>query len=133
MGATLGVAMADSSRQVFLLVGDGSFQVTGQELSTMIRNKCWNVNVFLINNQGYTIERVVHDGPFNDIQPWKYHLLPEVFGGEKGFDCQTEEHLEKVLQMKGGDSVRFVEVHFDKLDYSETLRQVGQNMASISR
>lgn len=41
-----------------LCVGDGSFQVTGQDLSTYIRHKLKPV-VFLINNDGYTIERLV--------------------------------------------------------------------------
>jgi TPP-dependent 2-oxoacid decarboxylase len=45
-------------REVVLFVGDGSFQVTAQDLSTYIRNNLKPV-VFLINNDGYTIERFV--------------------------------------------------------------------------
>ena len=34
-------------------------------------------------------ERVIVDRPHNDIQPWKYHKLMEVFGGGPGFDVRT--------------------------------------------
>jgi indolepyruvate decarboxylase len=54
VGATLGAATAAPDRQTILFVGDGSFQVTGQDLSTMIRNHLKPV-IFLINNDGYTI------------------------------------------------------------------------------
>jgi TPP-dependent 2-oxoacid decarboxylase len=39
------------------------------------------------NNDGYTIERMIVEGSFNDLQPWKYSLLPEVFGGQRGTIC----------------------------------------------
>ena len=35
-----------------------------------------------MNNKGYTVERVIHDGPYNDIQNWAYHRLPEVLTPE---------------------------------------------------
>lgn len=62
------------------MVRDGPFQVTGQELLTMIRNHLKPV-IFLINNDGYAIERVISDRPYNDLQPWKYNKPVEVFGG----------------------------------------------------
>ena len=68
VGATLGAGMAAQDRQVVLFVGDGSFQVTCQDLSTMIRYGLKPL-IFLINNDGYTIERAVIDRPYNDIQP----------------------------------------------------------------
>jgi len=106
VGATLGVCAAlenSPPRPVFLFVGDGSFQVrchwlfslydtctkkvTCQDISTMIRNG-YNPCVFLLNNNGYSVERCIIDGKFNDIQPWKYHLLPLVFGGIAGSDVR---------------------------------------------
>jgi TPP-dependent 2-oxoacid decarboxylase len=62
---------------------------TCQDLSTMIRYKQTPV-IFLLNNDGYLIERMIDDGPYNDLQPWKYHKLPEVFGLEdKSFDVHN--------------------------------------------
>lgn len=45
--------------RTMLFIGDCSFQMTAQELSTAILHDL-NVVVFLINNDGYTIERCIH-------------------------------------------------------------------------
>jgi len=92
VGATLGACMAAQDRKAVLFVGDGSFQVTCQDLSTMIRNNLKPV-IFLINNDGYTIERVIVDHSYNDIQPWHYHKLVDVFGGGLGIDVHTKVNL----------------------------------------
>jgi TPP-dependent 2-oxoacid decarboxylase len=63
---------------VVLFIGDGAFQMTCQDLSTVIRERL-QVTVFLLNNKGYTIERLISDqGYYNDISNWKYHQLPQV-------------------------------------------------------
>ncbi len=129
IGATLGAAMAAKARQVVLFVGDGSFQVTGQDLSTMIRNQLKPV-IFLINNDGYTIERVISDHSYNDLQPWLYHKLVEVFGGGLGFDVHTEGELEAALAAAvTADQLIFIEIHTDRLDCPESLVSAGQSMA----
>jgi indolepyruvate decarboxylase len=129
IGATLGATTAAPDRKIVLFVGDGSFQVTGQDLSTMIRNHLKPV-IFLINNDGYTIERVVTDHPYNDIQPWHYHKLVDVFGGGLGLDVHTEGELEDaLLQAKTADELVFIEIHTGRLDCPESLRKAGQSMA----
>lgn len=133
IGATLGAAMAAKARQVVLFVGDGSFQVTGQDLSTMIRNHLKPV-IFLINNDGYTIERVISDHPYNDLQPWQYHKLVEVFGGGLGFDVHTEAELEEALAMAAtSDQLMFIEIHTGRLDCPESLLSAGQAMAMTNQ
>ncbi|KAF4944284.1 hypothetical protein FSARC_14717 [Fusarium sarcochroum] len=101
VGATQGVALAvkDSAagQRTISFEGDGSFQVTAQELATIIRHKL-DVTMFLIENGGYTIvsrlvnqslilcfanypkERFVHgaDAHYNDIPQWQYSKLPSV-------------------------------------------------------
>lgn len=71
-----------SSRTV-LFIGDGSLQMTVQSLSDTIRNRI-PLTIFLINNDGYTIERFIHGmrAPYNDIQPWRYLLAPQYFGAD---------------------------------------------------
>ncbi len=133
VGATLGAAMAAPDRQVVLFVGDGSFQVTCQDLSTMIRNRLKPI-IFLINNDGYTIERVIVDRPYNDIQPWHYHKLAEVFGGGPGLDVRTEGELEDALsKAASAEGLVFVEVHTGRLDCPESLRSAGRSMAKTNR
>ena len=84
-GATLGVALgAGADRRTVALIGDGSFQLTAQEVSTMIRHQAKPI-IFLLNNRGYTIEVEIHDGPYNNIKNWDYAGLVDVFNaGEAG-------------------------------------------------
>lgn len=66
-------------KRVICFEGDGSFQLTCQELSTIMRLEL-DVIMFVIENDGYEIERWVH-GPeahYNDIQRWQYSKIPEV-------------------------------------------------------
>ena len=133
VGATLGAAMAAQHRQVVLFVGDGSFQVTCQDISTMIRNHLKPI-IFLLNNDGYTIERVITDHSYNDIQPWHYHKLVEVFGGGLGIDVHTEGELEDALvKTAKADCLVFIEIHTDRMDCPESLRSAGRSMAKINK
>lgn len=43
-----------------LFEGDGSLQMTAQAISDIIRNKL-DVIIFVLNNNGYTLERIMHD------------------------------------------------------------------------
>jgi indolepyruvate decarboxylase len=55
--ASLGVALADSSRRTILITGEGSHQLTANDVGTMGRFGA-NVIVFVLNNSGDLIERV---------------------------------------------------------------------------
>jgi TPP-dependent 2-oxoacid decarboxylase len=133
VGATLGASMAAQDRQTVLFVGDGSFQVTCQDLSTMIRNHLEPI-IFLINNDGYTIERVICDRPYNDIQPWHYHKLVDVFGGGVGLEVRTEGELEDALgKAVTTDGLVFIEIHTGRLDCPESLRSAARSMATANQ
>lgn len=86
--AILGAGLADPSRRPVLLIGDGSAQLTIQELGVIIREKL-PVVVVLVNNDGYTVERAIHgpDQPYNDIPAWRWDLAPQFFG------AQDDEYL----------------------------------------
>ncbi len=62
---TFGVQTAEPQRRAILLIGDGAAQLTVQELGSMLRDGLKPV-IFVLNNQGYTIERAIH-GPGNVI------------------------------------------------------------------
>ncbi len=132
LGATLGAATAARERRVVLFIGDGAFQVTCQELSTLIRQHLKPI-IFLLNNDGYTIERVICDHSYNDLQPWKYHALVDAFGGGLAFDVRTEGELEVALERAAeADVLVLIEVHTDRLDCTPALRSAGQAMAATN-
>ncbi len=128
-GATLGACLAaEKGQRVIAVEGDGSFQMTAQELSSLARYNLPAV-VFVVNNKGYTAERLIHDGPFNDIPQWRYHKLPEAFGGGEGIDVHTEEELEAAMQRAAdhaGPGPLLIEVHVDPLDASEAFKLMSE-------
>ncbi|KAI9346655.1 pyruvate decarboxylase PdcB [Pilaira anomala] len=81
VGAAVGAAMADRQRRVYLFVGDGSFQLTAQEISVFLRHGLTPV-VFLLNNDGYLIEKLIHgpDRSYNNFQMWEYNKALDFFG-----------------------------------------------------
>ncbi|VAH89878.1 unnamed protein product [Triticum turgidum subsp. durum] len=87
VGALLGYAQGASDKRVIACIGDGSFQVTAQDVSTMLRCE-QNSIIFLINNGGYTIEVEIHDGPYNVIKNWNYTALVEAIHNGEG-KCWT--------------------------------------------
>ena len=130
LGAVLGCAIAAPNRRSILLIGDGSFQMTAQELSTLLRYDLKPI-IFLINNDGYTIERDIHGEkmPYNDIQRWNYHKLPEVFGNNSwSAKVSTEAELETALQKaeQNRDCLAFIEMVIDKMDNPENLLKMLQ-------
>jgi TPP-dependent 2-oxoacid decarboxylase len=56
--AFLGTLLAAPRRRQLLFIGDGAFQMTAQELSTILRRGLKPI-IFLVNNNGYTIERLI--------------------------------------------------------------------------
>ncbi len=124
-GATLGACFAgEPAQRIIAVEGDGSFQMTAQELSSMIRYKKSPI-VFVVNNNGYTAERFIHDGEFNDIPQWQYHRLPEVFGGGVGIEVRTEGEFEMALEIASNSDnsdLTLIEVHLDPYDVSDRFR-----------
>jgi indolepyruvate decarboxylase len=100
--------------------------MTVQELSTLCRHKS-NAIILLLNNDGYTTERIIHEGPYNDIQPWAYHRLPEVFGGGWGRRVRTEDELEDALTyaQASNEGPAVIEIMLDRFDTSNALKRLG--------
>ncbi|KAL3487601.1 thiamine diphosphate-binding protein [Aspergillus germanicus] len=111
--------------RTILVVGDGSLQLTVQEIGTMVKMGIRNVIIMVINNNGYTIERAIH-GPeqaYNDIAPWNHQLLLSTFGDKNGElnsrVVDTKEGFEEVIsspEYTDLDSIQLLEVMMDKMD-----------------
>ncbi|KAJ4252456.1 hypothetical protein NW762_011057 [Fusarium torreyae] len=112
-----------SSAKTILLIGDGSFQMTVQEISTIIRHNL-DVTIFVINNDGYTIERAIHGRKqeYNDIAPWRNLLAPALFGAKENTytdNARTWKDLKRVLEderLLKGKEFRMVEIFLDRED-----------------
>lgn len=134
VGATLGYALGKQEGRLIACIGDGSFQLTAQEVSTMIRTEVSPI-IFLINNRGYSIEVEIHDGPYNKIKNWNYADLVKVFNAEDGSGwsarATTEGELDQAIQeAKGRDTLCFIEVEIEPDDCNVNLLRWGNRVAA---
>jgi len=98
--AALGVALADPSRRVILVQGDGGHQLTANHIGTMGH---YGVNpiIVLLNNGIFGIEEIVmgNSNPdkirnFDRLAPWQYHKLPEAMGCRDWLCTSVETNAE---------------------------------------
>ncbi|KAI4842375.1 pyruvate decarboxylase, partial [Aureobasidium sp. EXF-8845] len=126
-----------SKDRVILFIGDGSLQMTVQEISTMIREKL-NIIVVVINNDGYTIERVIHGRKqaYNDIASWRYLQALNLFGATdeevatNTSSARTWGELKEVIKsgpLLDGKGVRLLEVFMEREDAQGFLLKLLNN------
>ena len=129
--AALGAATARPEHRVVVLVGDGAFQMTGQELSTLIANGHSPI-VILLDNHGYGTERYLHAGDwkYNEINPWNYSELLKVYGGGIGHCVSTEGEFSNALEVAWNDRAQTHMIHAKLLenDASQTLKKLAARM-----
>lgn len=129
--AVLGSQLANPERRHVLFIGDGSFQLTAQELSTILRQELKPI-IVLVNNDGYTIERFIlgMEQEYNEIQNWNYNELPKVFKADttmESYSAKTEGELKDALEDIAAHPERgaFLEVHLDPFDAPKGLQAFG--------
>ncbi|OJD17884.1 hypothetical protein AJ78_02056 [Emergomyces pasteurianus Ep9510] len=138
LGACQGAALAaremtDASRRTVLFIGDGSFQLTVQELSTIIRHKL-TPTIFVICNNGYVIERYVHgmNADYNNIQPWKFNDMAAAFGAAPGtfktFQIRTRKELQDLFNDRefcSGKILQLVELYLPDYDAPTSMKMLA--------
>jgi indolepyruvate decarboxylase len=132
--AALGAQLGRPDLRPLVLVGDGGFQWTGMELST-IATLGLNPIVVVLNNHGYTTERQIMDGPFNDIPAWRFTKVVDVIGAGKAYAARTVGGLRAALNAAFADekNLALVEVDLDPYDMSPTLRRLGAELGKRAR
>jgi len=138
--AAFGASMADKKRNLVLFTGDGAHQLTAQELANYFEYDLKPV-IFLLNNDGYTVERVLSKDPedkFNNITKWDYFKMTEALSGGKDFyraSVSTYEELKdvilKVNELKG-KKLCYVEIKTDKNDFTKLSSKLVSNMKNFS-
>ncbi|CAN0927602.1 Pyruvate decarboxylase 1, partial [Linum grandiflorum] len=129
VGATLGYAQPAKDKRVIACIGDGSFQVTAQDVSTMIRSGQRTI-IFLVE---------IHDGPYNVIKNWNYTAVVDAINNGEGkcwtSKVRTEEELTEAIEKATGehkDDLCFIEVMVHKDDTSKELLEWGSRVASAN-
>ncbi len=129
--AALGAQVARPDDRVLVICGDGAFQMTGMELSTIVR-RGFSPVVIVLDNHGYGTERKLHAGKwaYNDIHSWNYHKLPEVLRGGTGYEIRTEGDFDAAINKAWEDrsGMSLLHVHIADDDFSGPLQRLGERL-----
>lgn len=139
--ASFGAAMADREKRLVLLTGEGSHQLTIQEMANFFKYDIKPI-ILVLNNKGYTIERVLSNDPndsFNDITNWDYKKALELFSGglDKAdgrgfqyFSARTSNELDKALleaQNLQKEKLIYIEIFTEKNDVPTLVQRSVDN------
>ena len=131
--AALGAQVARPSERVLAICGDGAFQMTGMELSTIVRHGFTPI-VLVLDNHGYGTERFLHPGnwEFNEVHPWKYTELPRVLGGGTGYEVRTEREFDEAIRRAWADhsGMSLIHVHLRTDDASPALKRLAERLGA---
>jgi indolepyruvate decarboxylase len=129
--AALGALTARPKSRVIVIVGDGAFQMTGMELSTIVRRKL-NPLIIVLDNEGYGTERFLHEGEweYNNVHPWKYSQLPALLGGGTGYEVRTEGEFEAALTKAWADrsGMSLIHAHTPRMEASGALERLAARL-----
>ena len=132
--ALLGTLFAAPKRRQILFIGDGSIQLTIQELSTIIRHDLKPI-IFVLNNGGYTIERLIlgEKAVYNDIQNWNYTEIGQAFNGKNSYQkyiVETVGQLKSTLEnLQQSDSMVVIELKLPAMDAPLSLHKFADAVA----
>lgn len=128
--AAVGAGFADSALRPIVLVGDGAFQMTGSELSTCVRYGQIPI-VIILNNRGYSTEREILDGPFNDVHEWHYEKICDLVGGGVSHRVSTHGDLIQALEAAFSDQTRMhvLNVILNPADRSAAMMRLAHRLA----
>jgi indolepyruvate decarboxylase len=134
--ALLGTLLSAPRRRQLLFIGDGAFQMTAQELSTILRRGLTPI-VFVVNNDGYTIERLIFgpDSSYNDINQWRYAEAASFFDTRDqaiSYTVHTENDLEDALAAaQDPGSLVLIELVMSRMDAPGPLVNFARRAAEF--
>jgi len=112
--AAEGICMANKSGRTILVTGDGSHQLTANEIGTMGRYGIKPI-IFVLNNALYGVEIIVSESgwKYDDIAQWNYSHLPEAMGCSDWFCAKvsTVAELDAAIEKANAhDGASYIEV-----------------------
>jgi len=125
----VGVKFAKPEKRPIVIVGDGAFQMTGSEFSSHIRHGL-NTIVIILNNKGYSTERAIMDGKFNDIHNWHYEKIVDLMNGGVGQFVANPQGFEKFFNraLEDKEQSHVLNVQLSPEDMSPVMRSIAQKM-----
>jgi indolepyruvate decarboxylase len=134
--AAFGAAVADPGRRLVLVTGEGSHQLTVQEITQFGRRGLKPI-IFVLNNNGYLIERLLCKDPniaYNDVAPWNYSEIPHALGCQDWYTTRVTTccELDKAMDVAGaGDVPAYIEIVTDTYAASPLSMKLHENITTL--
>ena len=134
--AAFGAALGAPHRRVILITGEGSHQMTVQEISQFGRHGL-NPIVFVLNNSGYLSERMLCKDmglAYNDIAAWNYAELPHAMGCQGWFNARVRSCgvLDDALKTaEQADGAAYIEVITDPYEAPPMYKKLHEHVESF--
>jgi len=134
--AAFGAAVGAPDRRLILITGEGSHQMTAQEISQFDRHGLRPI-VFVLNNSGYLSERMLCKDmalAYNDIASWNYAELPHALGCQGWFTARVSSCgvLDDALKTaEQADGPAYIEVVTDAYEAPPMYKKLHENVASF--
>ena len=130
--ATLGLCVAKPKSRVVMITGEGSHQLTAMEIGNILRRGLKPI-IIVLNNSGYTIERVLSDSPddkFNEIMQMNYSKFARVFEGDVwSTKVTTADDFDKALKVTQiMNKMCYIEICTDKMDMPKLTEELAANL-----
>jgi indolepyruvate decarboxylase len=128
--------VVDPDRRTILITGDGSHQLTAQEVCQFHRFGLKPI-IFVLNNNGYLIERLLCKDPeaeYNNIAQWHYQKLPEALGCDGWFSVRVTTCGELDKAIKKAESCgtgAYIEVVADKYEASPLAQKMYESLDTL--
>jgi indolepyruvate decarboxylase len=134
--AAFGASLAAPDRRVILITGEGSHQMTVQEIGQFCRFRLRPI-IFVLNNDGYLIERLLCKDPeiyYNDLAKWRYTSLPEALGCEGWLTARVTtcgELDETIRKAESCGTGAYIEVVTDRYAASALAQKLHESVATL--
>jgi len=129
--AGIGIALGRPDLRPFVLAGDGAFQMTGVEISTIVRLGL-NPVILVLNNDGYGTMRKIRDGCFNEITQWNYAKICELVGGGGPVIASTKGELDAAIsRARSAGKLTIIDVKIPRDDISPQLATISREVAKV--
>jgi len=123
--AAIGAFLALPSRKPISLVGDGGFQMTGVEISTLVKSDIPALIIVVNNGAFSSLEAMDRKRDYFTVHSWDYVKLAESLGAE-GIRVNTLKDFKKALELGTQKNKAFlIEAIIERSDISETLERIG--------
>ena len=127
----IGVALATRRLRPYVLVGDGTFQMTGVEISTAVRLGL-NPIVIVLNNDGYGTMRQIREGGFNKITQWNYSKICDLVGGGNSVVVSSKGEFDSALtRAQKSNRVFVIELRIPRSEVSDQLAQIAREVRKV--